>query len=168
MSESQYDNLSLKESLGKNGIRGKTVLILSSWFCVGLIPKARGTFGTLASVPLVFGMSYLGVLPGTIFLFMFIIIAIMLSGYGEKLLEKDDPPEIVIDEVAGFLITLFLLPFSLHILSLGFLLFRFFDILKPFPIKRLERIGGGTGIVLDDVLAGVYANLCVRFVIYFL
>jgi phosphatidylglycerophosphatase A len=76
---------------------------------------------------------------------------------------------VVIDEVAGFLLTLFLLPSSLLILSLGFVLFRFFDILKPFPIRTLEKkVKGGMGIVLDDVLAGIYANLSLRLILLFL
>jgi len=168
MSNPRSDNLSFKESFGKTNLFGKTFLILSSWFCVGLIPRAPGTFGTLATVPLAIGMSYLGVFYGVIFLVIFILVAILLSGIGQKLLGKDDPSEVVIDEVAGFLLTIFLLPLSWRSLSLGFVLFRFFDIIKPFPIRRSEKIRGGAGIVLDDLLAGVYANLCLRIVLYLL
>jgi len=69
---------------------------------------------------------------------------------------------VVVDEVAGFLLTLFLMPLSLVHVCIGFLLFRVFDIFKPFPIRNLERLKGGLGIVADDLLAGVFANLSLR------
>jgi len=81
---------------------------------------------------------------------------------------QDDPKEVVIDEVAGFLLTIYLLPLSWLSIALGFIMFRFFDILKPFPIRRLERIGGGTGIVIDDLVAGVYASLSINILFLFL
>ena len=73
-----------------------------------------------------------------------------------------DPGEVVSDEVAGFMVTLYLLPFSWPFLAGGFVLFRLLDILKPFPIRRLERLPGGAGVVLDDVAAGILANLILR------
>ena len=168
MSKLQSDNLNLKESFGKTGLCGKTALLLSSLFGVGLMPKAPGTFGTLVSLPLVMVMNYLGGFFGALFLIIFIPIAIWSSGLTQKLLGQDDPSEVVIDEVAGFLLTLFLLPSSWHILFLGFVLFRLFDILKPFPIGMLEKkIRGGTGIVIDDLVSGVYANLCLRIFLLF-
>jgi phosphatidylglycerophosphatase A len=154
--------VNFKESFGKTHLFGKTALILSSWFGVGLIPVAPGTWGTLAAVPLFLGMHYIGVLYSVIFLIVFIPMAVWVSGITKRLLGRDDPPEVVIDEAAGFMLALFHLPLSWGSLTLGFLLFRFFDILKPFPIRRLEKIGGGLGIVADDLVAGVYANFCVR------
>ena len=76
MSQTRSDNLSLKASFGRTDFLGKIVLSLSSWFGVGLIPGARGTFGTMASVPLVFGMNYLGGFYGAVCLFIFIVLAI--------------------------------------------------------------------------------------------
>ena len=168
MSQTRSDNLCFKEAFEKTDVPGKTALILSSWFCVGRIPKAPGTFGTMASVPLVFGIYFLGGLYGAVCLFLFLVLAVLVSGWSQKNLGRDDPPEVVIDEVAGFLLTLFLLRPSWLNLALGFVLFRFFDILKPFPIKRSEKIGGGVGIVMDDLLAGVYAHVCLRVVIFLL
>ena len=78
-----------------------------------------------------------------------------------------DPSEVVIDEVAGFLLTMFLLPLSWLTLGLGFILFRVFDILKPYPIKQAEKLRGGLGIVMDDLVAGIYAHLCVRLILFF-
>ena len=152
----------LKEALGKADVPGKTALILSSWFCVGFIPKAPGTFGTIAAVPLVFGMTFLGEIYGGVCLCLFIVLAVLVSGKSREMLGRDDPQEVVIDEVAGFLLTLFLLPLSGLNLALGFVLFRMFDILKPLPIKHSEKIGGGIGIVLDDLIAGVFAHVCLR------
>ena len=165
MSEIQSDTLTLKEAFEKADTLGRTALLLASWFFTGLMPKAPGTFGTLAAVPLAIAVNYLGVIYGTLSLVIFISVAVLTSGLSRKLIGRDDPREIVIDEAAGFSVTLFLLPLSWFSLSLGFLLFRLFDIFKPFPIRRLEKIKGGVGIVLDDLLAGVYANLILRLVL---
>lgn len=88
-----------------------------------------------------------------------------MSGKASELFGKSDPGQIVIDEVCGYLITMFLISPSLRNIILGFLLFRIFDIVKPPPIKRLERLRGGFGIVSDDVMAGIYANLILQVVI---
>jgi len=158
--------LSLKKAHQNAGLSGKTALLLSSWFGIGLMPKAPGTYGTLAALPPAIAMNYFGAFYSGLFLVIFIAISIWASGLSEKLLGRDDPSEVVIDEVAGFLVTMFLLPSFWISFCAGFFMFRFFDILKPYPIKDLERLKGGTGIVLDDLLAGIYANLGVR--IFFL
>jgi phosphatidylglycerophosphatase A len=157
MSEPQSDTLSLKESFKKADLFGKVALALSSWFGAGLLPKAPGTFGTLGALPLAVVMDRVGVFYSAPFLLILIFTALRTAGLSEKLLGRDDPPEVVIDEVAGFLLTVFLLPSSWLILFFGFVLFRFFDIVKPFPIRKIEKIKGGVGVVLDDLLAGLYA-----------
>ncbi len=127
------------------------------------MPIAPGTFGTLAAVPPAIIIYYFGTVPSVISLIVIIPLSVWTSNVTQKLLGKDDPSEIVIDEVAGFFVTVFLLPFSWLSFTLGFLLFRVFDILKPFPIGMIDKkIKGGTGIVLDDIVAGIYANICVR------
>ena len=110
---------------------------------------------------------FLGVVYGGVCLLCLISVAVLTSDLSGKLLGRRDPSEIVIDEVAGFSVTLFLLSLSWLNLLLGFLLFRLFDISKPFPIRRLERVKGGFGIVLDDLLAGIYANLALRLILLF-
>jgi phosphatidylglycerophosphatase A len=101
-------------------------------------------------------------------LVILIPVAVWSSGLSQKLLGRDDPREVVIDEVAGFLLAILLVPASWLLWSSGFILFRFFDILKPFPIGMLEKkIKGGAGIVLDDLMAGVYANLSARVLLLF-
>lgn len=152
------------ELFKKAGLLDKLALILSSCFGIGLIPVAQGTFGTLAGIPLAMALAHVGPMAAAYLLFFFVLLSIWTSGRSARALEKDDPAEVVIDETAGLLLTLFLLPATGFNLCLGFILFRFFDILKPFPIRRLEKVEGGAGIVLDDLLAGTYANLCIRFV----
>ena len=136
--------------------------MLSSWFGVGRLPKAPGTFGSLAALPVVLLMSGLGPVVGAVFLVVFVGVAVRAAGITEQVLGQRDPGVIVVDEVAGMLVALYLLPATWGFLAGGFFLFRLFDIVKPFPIRRLERLPGGVGVVLDDVLAGVFANLALR------
>jgi phosphatidylglycerophosphatase A len=91
--------------------------------------------------------------------------AIRLSTRGASILKQKDPPFIVIDEIVGFLVANFLAPPRLIVLLWSFLLFRFFDITKIFPTNRIEQLPGGTGIVLDDVMAGLYALISLHLLI---
>jgi phosphatidylglycerophosphatase A len=88
--------------------------------------------------------------------------AVWGAGVTEQVLGRTDPGEVVSDEVAGFMVTMYLLPFTWPYLAGGFIVFRLLDIFKPFPIRRLERIPGGTGVILDDLAAGLLANLILR------
>ena len=162
MSNTQSDNLKVKESFQKADPIGKVALAFSSWFGAGLLPKAPGTLGTLGALPVAVFMKEIEVPYSALLLVFFIALAVWAADLSRILLGREDPPEVVIDEVAGFLLTVFLLPSSWLILFFAFLLFRVFDIAKPFPIRRLERIKGGMGIVLDDLLAGLYAALSIR------
>lgn len=101
-------------------------------------------------------------LPFGLLLAVLIVGAIRLSTKAAELLKQKDPQVIVIDEVIGFMIAHYLAPVRWAPLILSFLLFRFFDIAKIFPAARLEKLPGGTGIVLDDVMAGVYAFVLVQ------
>ena len=167
MSESQSDNLTFRESFRQTDLSGKSALFLSSWFGSGLVPLAPGTFGTLTAVPLVVALWYLDSLFAGLLLLFIILLAVWSAGLSERILGRIDPPEVVIDEVAGFAVAVFLLPASWLVLFLGFALFRLFDIFKPFPIGLLEkRVKGGIGIVLDDLLAGIYANFGIRFMLW--
>jgi phosphatidylglycerophosphatase A len=157
MSKVRSDNLLILDIFRKSGFSGKTALVLSTWFGSGCLPIAPGTFGTLAAVPLILVLNNFGIWYSAITLLIVVGIAVWSAGLTQDLLEKEDPSEIVIDEVAGFLLATALLPFSWLSFGLVFFLFRFFDILKPYPIKHLERLRGGIGIVMDDLLAGLYA-----------
>jgi phosphatidylglycerophosphatase A len=146
---------------------GKTALILGTWFGSGLMPFASGTFGTLAAAPLVALSSVFSPLSDALFLMIMILVAIWASQVVHRLLKKVDPSEVVVDEVAGFLLTMLWIPLSWGTLLAGFLLFRIFDIWKPWPAGPAERLHGGLGIVLDDLVAGLYANLGLRFILVF-
>lgn len=79
-----------------------------------------------------------------------------------------DPSKVVIDEVIGMWITMIFIPFSWTNLLFGFILFRFFDIAKPLGVRKMENLKGGTGVMMDDVLAGIYANIVLQVIVYFM
>ena len=130
------------------------------------MPIAPGTFGTLPGLPICWLLSRID-LSITIFLiFLSIPLAIWVSGKAERILGKKDPGAIVIDEIIGMIVALAGLPFNAITIVLGFVLFRLLDITKPFPVSFLERrFKGGTGIVLDDVAAGIIANITLRLIL---
>ena len=139
------------------------VIALATGCYTGLIPFAPGTFGTLPGLFVCYGLSLLEGSYATITLVTFIVFAILIAHAAEGHMESKDPGSIVIDEMAGIAVSLFMLPFTKEMMILGFVVFRFFDIVKPFPIRIIERnVDGGAGIVLDDVIAGVYTNLILR------
>jgi phosphatidylglycerophosphatase A len=164
MSGTQSDNLTFGEAFRRASLPGKTALALASWFGTGLIPQASGTFGTLAAVPLVLWLCYLDVFYQILGLGVVTAVAVWVSGKAQDLLARNDPSEVVIDEVAGFVLTMCLLPSTVLTLGAGFFLFRLLDILKPYPIRRMERVPRGLGVVLDDLVAGLFANVGVRVV----
>ncbi len=147
--------------------RERAVLFLATGFFIGTVPFAPGTFGSIIGLPICFLISRLDILIAVICTILFILFAIWMAAAAEKVLKKRDAGEIVIDEIAGLIVTFIGIPFTLKTVIIGFIIFRAFDILKPFPIGLLEkRVAGGPGIVLDDVLAGLYANLILRLAIY--
>ena len=169
MSTTESVRLTLKEAIKEHGLLDKIALISSIWFGVGLIPGMPGTFGTVAAIPLYVAGSLLG--PHYQFSILLIIAvgAIWSSHRSQRILGSEDPPVIVVDEVAGFLLTTAFIPFTWSSVAGGFFLFRFFDILKPPPIKTIEkRLKGGVGIVVDDLLAGLCAHILLRLLLFML
>ena len=143
--------------------KDKSVMMLATGFFVGYIPFAPGTFGTIVGLLLCFLLSKTKLSVAILFILIFIFFAIWISNRAEKILKQNDPGCIVIDEIAGIMVALLGLPFNTITVAAGFLTFRFFDILKPFPIRYIERkFAGGTGIVMDDLAAGVYSNIILR------
>jgi phosphatidylglycerophosphatase A len=135
------------------------ILFFATGAYSGYISFAPGTWGTLVGLPLCYFLSLLGWPLQLILLFVFMPVAAWISGKGECYLGTKDPGAIVIDEIAGILITLIFVPFTLIHVMVGFLLFRFFDILKPYPISRAESyFDGGTAVLMDDVIAGIFAR----------
>lgn len=130
-------------------------------FGSGLAPKAPGTFGTLAAVPLYLLCVQLPWLAYLTVVALAILIGIWACGESARKLGVHDHNGIVWDEVAGFLLTMALVVPSVANVVAGFVLFRFFDIVKPWPIRWLDRhVHGGFGIMADDLLAAVYSAVC--------
>ena len=143
--------------------KDRSVMVLATGFFAGYIPFAPGTFGSIVGLSLCFLLSKAKLSVAIPFILIFIFFAIWISNKAEKILKQNDPGCIVIDEIAGIMLTFLGLPFNIISVAAGFLTFRFFDILKPFPIRYMEkRFTGGTGIVLDDLAAGIFSNLVLR------
>ncbi|GAC24026.1 MAG: phosphatidylglycerophosphatase A [Alteromonadaceae bacterium] len=142
---------------------------LALGFGSGLAPKAPGTFGTIAAVPLVCLLAYSTTLTGYLLVTLIAsVIGIWLCGRTAKDMMVHDDSSIVWDEIAGLLITMIAVPLSWQTLLLGFVLFRIFDILKPWPISYLDaRVHGGFGIMIDDILAGLFALILMHITLYF-
>ena len=140
-------------------------LFIAAGFGVGYSPVAPGTLGTLVAIPIYYFLSEIPSPLYEITLIGFFFLSVWISENAEIFFGKKDDQRIVIDEVIGFLITMLWIPKTTRFIIIGFFLFRFFDILKPFPIRRLEkRLKGGYGVVLDDVAAGVYANITLHLI----
>jgi phosphatidylglycerophosphatase A len=147
---------------------GKIITLFSTGFYTGYFPIAPATFSTLTlGVALYLLIAHLNpYIYGLLTLILFFS-AIWLSDKSEKIFQRKDCSHIVIDELVGFLITMFLVPFEWIYLLMGFLFFRFFDIIKPPPANIFnKRSKGGLDIVLDDVIAGIYANLFLQVLHY--
>jgi len=142
--------------------------MLATGFFLGYIPFIPGTMGTLLGVVI-----YIFLSPYSLFYYIgigvLIFIAIWVSDYAETHIFKiKDAPHIVIDEILGFLIAMVSFPFdgsleSIKYLVIGFILFRVFDIFKPYPIKETQKLEGGIGIVADDIMAAIYTNFFLQF-----
>ena len=144
-------------------------MFLATGFRTGNIPFAPGTFGSLIGLPLCFVLAGMSAAPAMVGTLLFIFFAVWIADAAEKILEQNDPGCIVIDEIAGMMVTLIGLPFNPITVLIGFIIFRILDILKPFPIRNLDkRIPGGLGVVADDVAAGIIANLMLRIIIHIL
>lgn len=151
--------------VGKNQLTAREILIdpvlcLAFGFGSGLAKKAPGTFGTLAAVPIYLALVQANSWVYSIVTVLSSIVGIWICGIAADKLGEHDFGGIVWDEITGFLITMWFVPFSWQNLIVGFVLFRIFDIIKPWPIRWIDKkISGGFGIMLDDVIAGLMAGL---------
>ncbi|UCF91519.1 MAG: phosphatidylglycerophosphatase A [Desulfobacterales bacterium] len=147
----------------------KVVIFLATGGFIGNIPFAPGTFGSFLGLPLSYLLSKMDAPSAALGVALFILGAIGISHGAERILGQKDPGRVVIDEIAGVLVALFGLPFNLLTAAAGFVVFRMFDIWKPFPIGRVDaKFSGGVGVVLDDVVAGIFANLFLRVIFHFM
>jgi phosphatidylglycerophosphatase A len=141
----------------------KAVMFLATGAHVGRIPFASGTFGSLVGLPLVYLFSKTGWFVSSILTVMLILFSVRVAGLAEQQLKAKDPGCIVIDEIAGMCVTMLGLPMTPVTALAGFFLFRIFDVIKPPPARQIEkRLPGGWGVVMDDVAAGVMANIVLR------
>ncbi len=142
-------------------------LLLASGLGAGFSPFAPGTAGTLAAIPIELFLSRIGFPVYELTLLTFFFFSSWIAEKAQNHWQKSDDRRIVIDEMMGYLLTMFWIPKTTLFIILGFFLFRFFDIVKPPPIRLIERAKGGFGVVLDDVLAGVYSNIILQIICYF-
>jgi len=145
-------------------LRSFVPIVLATALGAGYAPIAPGTWGSAV------GLLLWLVLPTSTLVQALAIVVVLAAGVwsggvAERHFGRTDPGQVVIDEVAGMLVTLFLNPVGWVGAFVGFLLFRAADIVKPFPARRLERLHGGLGIMADDVMAGIYANLALRVIL---
>ncbi len=141
--------------------------LIVSFFYIGEIPLIPGTFGSLAGLLLYVGLSDSPAVAGFLFALIFLL-GFFCAGRAEKIYGKKDPKEVVIDEVAGIFVVFFLIPLHAVSLAAGFILYRRFDVIKPYPARRIERYAGGWGIMFDDIVAGLYAHLILRVFLAFM
>jgi phosphatidylglycerophosphatase A len=132
-------------------------VVLAAWGPCGFVPIAPGTAGALGAIPLFYVLRHLPLGLYFLTLVAFIALACFAAGQAGRYWKEADASPIVIDEVAGYLVTMALVPFSLGTALAGFVLFRIFDVVKPWPANAFDRVKNGFGVVMDDVAAGVWA-----------
>jgi phosphatidylglycerophosphatase A len=143
------------------------IMLIASGCYAGYLPKAPGTWGSLVGLVLFFLLSsltvpvYIAVVAGLF------VLGSLVAGEAEKILDSRDPGTVVIDEIVGMLITMIAVPVTPFTMAVGFALFRIFDIAKPFPVNFFDqRFHGGPGIMLDDVVAGLYSLVILHFLVF--
>ena len=137
-------------------------------FGSGLAPKAPGTAGTLVAIPIYLLMSLLSVEIYSTTVVLLFLLGILICQRCEERIQLSDHSGIVWDEIVGYLITMIAVPFSWPAVMAGFALFRIFDVLKPWPISWFDRhVEGGLGIMLDDIVAGIFACLTLQLLAHF-
>jgi phosphatidylglycerophosphatase A len=140
----------------------RLILLLASGLGAGFSPFAPGTAGTLVAIPIELLLSPIRSPVYELTLLTFFFFSSWIAERAQNHWQKRDDQRIVIDEIMGYFLTMLWIPKTLLLISVGFLLFRLLDIVKPFPCRQLERVRGGFGVVLDDVFAGIYANIALQ------
>ncbi|MDP3731412.1 MAG: phosphatidylglycerophosphatase A [Candidatus Omnitrophota bacterium] len=141
----------------------KPIKLITSFFYLGHSPFMPGTVGSIGGLIVYFLVRNNEVLYGFSLLFLFIL-GVIFAGEAERIYKRKDPRMIVIDEACGMLLALFFVPKGMFSVILGFFLFRIFDILKPPPARRLEKLTGALGIMFDDIIAAIYTNFILQII----
>jgi phosphatidylglycerophosphatase A len=145
------------------------IKLLATGTYTGYSPFAPGTVGTLWAVIIAYFLSGAGPLTQAAVIVIVCAASIYIAGEAIEIFGRKDPSEITIDEVAGGLVAFFLIPFTPFNAILVFLIFRFFDIVKPYPAGLIDRrLTGGAGVVLDDVASGVYTLIIAHIILWLL
>ena len=143
----------------------RVAALFASGLYVGYMPVASGTWGSLW-VPVLYYLVPANFFGSFLVAATIVTVALGIPAAGRcERFWGGDPSKVIIDEVAGMLVTILFLPLSARVVWAGFFLFRLFDITKPPPARQAERLPGGWGIMVDDLMAGVYANLTLRLLI---
>src|SRR5512147_400667 len=145
-----------------NSVLRAVVLFIAQGAYSGKSPYAPGTAGTLIGVILYLGVKNLTPAFYGIICVLLCGIGTWAAGEAEPILGQKDHPSIVIDEIAGYLIAMFMVPSGWGFIAAGFFLFRVFDVVKPWPLFGLQGVRGGLGVMLDDIGAGIYTNLMLQ------
>jgi phosphatidylglycerophosphatase A len=141
----------------------RLIMAIATGLYSGYLPKAPGTWGSVVGLVLYYFLHAVALPTYLLTVGVLLVVGFFVAGSAEKILDRKDPGCVVIDEIVGLLITLAAAPPSPLAWLLGFGLFRFFDIFKPFPVRWIDkRIQGGIGIMLDDVVAGLYGLLVLQ------
>ena len=144
-------------------------MFIATGFYSGYLPKAPGTWGSLVGLLLFFLLHTLNLQIYLAVVAAIFVIGTFAAGEAEKIMDRKDPGLVVIDEIVGILITMIAIPATPLAMALGFILFRIFDIWKPFPIRLIDqRFHGGLGIMLDDIVAGIFSLLILQVLVRFL
>jgi phosphatidylglycerophosphatase A len=146
----------------KPSLLSRLATFLATGFGSGYSPFAPGTAGSLVGLVLLFPLRRLGMIPEVGAILLFTGLGIAAGGHVARRLGLEDPSIVVVDEIVGMWVSLFLIPLTPLTAFSGFVLFRIMDVFKPYPARQFESLPGGWGIMADDLMAGVYANLCVR------
>src|SRR3989338_8891020 len=141
----------------------KRIKLITSFFYLGHSPFMPGTIGSLGGLIVYVLVKNNEILYGFTILFLFML-GVIFAGEAEKIYKRKDPRMIVIDEACGMLLALFFVPKGMFSVILGFFLFRIFDILKPPPARRIERLAGSLGIMFDDIIAAIYTNFILQII----
>jgi len=141
-------------------MRDRLIKAIATFFFVGYLPFMPGTWGSLAGVAIYLLLRHSTFLCLAVFVLLFFL-GFYAAAKGEALFGAKDDKRIVIDEVCGILLLYLLIPGETAYLAAGFILYRVFDILKPYPIRRLENAAGSFGIMMDDVVASLYAFVAI-------
>jgi phosphatidylglycerophosphatase A len=153
-------------------MKNRLALTLASGFYIGFIPGAPGTYASIATTLVYFLVFHFAHwIPSHLHMSAICLISmigVLTSAIVSKNSGVEDPSYVVIDEVAGQLLTFLFVPYGALNLILGTIAFRVFDIWKPYPIRKLESLNNGVGVMADDLLAGVYANVALQIINMFL